>query len=101
LAEAHRYIEARRALYRTVEQEKLQNAVVFVRAVSGNYFPWNLTRNTPDFQGPVLYVHDLQDSNWLLFQQYPGRRFFVYEYDEKKQPILQEIVPNGAFEARD
>jgi hypothetical protein len=43
----------------------------------------------------------LQDSNWLLFQQYPGRRFFVYEYDEKKQPILQEIVPNGAFEARD
>jgi Dolichyl-phosphate-mannose-protein mannosyltransferase len=101
LAEAHRYIEARRALYRTVEQEKLQNAVVFIRAVSGNYFPWNLTRNTPDFQGPVLYVHDLQDSNWLLFQQYPGRRFFVYEYDEKKQPILQEIVPNGAFEARD
>ena len=101
LAEAHRYIEARRALYRMVEQEKLQNAVVFIRAVSEDSLPWNLTRNTPDFQGPVLYVHDLRDLNWLLFQQYPGRRFFVYEYDEKKQPILREIVPNEAFEAGD
>src|SRR5882724_11138175 len=46
-------------------------------------------------------TRDLQDLNQLLFQQYPGRRFFVYEYDEKKQPILREIVPNEVFEAGD
>jgi hypothetical protein len=101
LAEAHAYIEARRALYRMVEQEKLQNAVIFIRAVSEDSLPWNLTRNTPDFQGSVLYVHDLRDLNRLLFQQYPGRRFFVCDYDEKKPPILREIVPNEAFEAGD
>jgi hypothetical protein len=99
LVEAHANIEARRALYRTVEQEKIQNAVIFIRAVSEDALPWNLTRNTPDFQGSVLYVHDLQDLNQLLFQQYPGRRFFVYDYDEKQPPILREIVPNEAFEA--
>jgi hypothetical protein len=101
LAEAHGYIEACRALYRTVEQAKLQNAVVFVWAVSVDYLACDLTRNTPDFQGSVLYVRDLQDLNQLLFQQYPGRRFFVYEYDEKKQPILREIVPNEVFKAGD
>jgi hypothetical protein len=101
LVEAHAYIEARRALYRKVEQEKLQNAVIFIRSASENSLPWNLTRNTPDFQGSVLYVHDLQDLNRLLFQQYPGRRFFVYDYDEKQPPILREIIPNGAFEAGD
>jgi hypothetical protein len=101
LTEAHEYIEARRALYRTVEHAKLQNAVIFIRAVSGDYLPWTLTRNSPDFQGSVLYVHDLQDLNRLLFQQYPGRKFFVYEYDEKKPPILREIMPDETCEAGD
>jgi hypothetical protein len=43
----------------------------------------------------------LQDLNRLLFQQYSGRKFFVYNYDGKKQPILREIVPHEAFEAGD
>jgi hypothetical protein len=101
LVETHAYIEARRALYCTVEQEQIQNAVIFIRAVTEDSLPWNLTRNAPDFQGSVLYVHDLQGLNRLLFQQYAGRRFFVYDYDEKKPPILREITPNGASEAGD
>jgi hypothetical protein len=99
LVEAYRPIDARLALYRKIEQEKLQNAVVFIRSVSEEFAPWNLTRNTSDFRGTVLYVHDLGESNQLLIRQYPGRRFFRYEYDETKRPILREIVPDGAIEA--
>jgi hypothetical protein len=99
LAEANRHIDARLALYRTVEREKLQNAVVFIRSVREEFAPWNLTRNPPDFQGTVLYVHDLGKLNHLLFRQYPGRRFFRYEYDETKPAVLWEITPDAALEA--
>jgi hypothetical protein len=98
LVEAYRSIDDRLALYRKVEQEKLQNAVVFIRSVSEDFAPWNLTRNTFDFRGTVLYVHDLGSLNHLLISQYPGRRFFRYEYDETKSPSLWEIVPDEASE---
>jgi hypothetical protein len=96
LVEAYRYIEARQALYRLVEHERIENAVIFIRAVSGEYLPWNLTRNRPDFQATVLYVHDLGTLNHLLMKQYPGRTFFLYEYDETKTPILRPLVPDDA-----
>jgi hypothetical protein len=96
LAEAHRYIMARQALYRMVDRAQLDNAVIFIRAVSGDFLPWNLTRNAPDFQGKVLYVHDLGDLNYLLIGQYPGRKFFLYDYDETKPPILRQLIPDEA-----
>ena len=96
LAEAHRYIMARQALYHTVDRAQLDNAVIFIRGVSGNFLPWNLTRNAPHFQGRVLYVHDLGDLNHLLIGQYPGRKFFLYEYDETKPPILRQLIPDEA-----
>jgi hypothetical protein len=71
-------------------------AIIFIRHVSDNFLPWNLTRNLPDFQGKVLYVHDLGDLNHLLMQQYPGRKFFVYEYDETKPAILRQLAPDEA-----
>lgn len=101
LAEAHQFITARQALYRLVERTQLDNAVIFIRAVSGDFLPWNLTRNLPDFRGNVLYVHDLDDLNPLLIKQYAGRKFFVYEYDETKPPILQPLVADEAVKTGD
>jgi hypothetical protein len=92
LVEAYRYVEARQALYRLVEQEQIKDAVIFIRAVSGEFLPWNLTRNSPDFRATVLYVHDLGTLNHLLMRQYPGRQFFLYEYDETKEPILRHLL---------
>jgi Dolichyl-phosphate-mannose-protein mannosyltransferase len=96
LVENYWNVEARQALYRLVQHEQIENAVIFIRAVSGEYLPWNLTRNRPDFQGTVLYVHDLGPLNHLLMRQYPGRTFFLYEYDETKEPILRHLVLDDA-----
>lgn len=96
LAEAHRFIGARQALYRLVERAQLDHAIVFVRSVSGDFLPWNVTRNPPDFRGKVLYVHDLDHLNHLLMQQYPGRAFFRYEYDETNPPSLRPLIPDEA-----
>jgi hypothetical protein len=81
-----------------VERTQLDNAVIFIRAVSGEFLPWNLTRNAPDFRGAVLYVHDLGDLNHVLIEQFPGKKFFLYEYDETKPPILRPLLPDGAVE---
>jgi hypothetical protein len=94
LADAHRTIVARQALYHMADRAQLENAVIFIRAVSGDFLPWNLTRNSPDFRGTVLYVHDLGDLNHLLIEQYPGRKFFLYEYDETKPPTLRPLMPD-------
>jgi Dolichyl-phosphate-mannose-protein mannosyltransferase len=96
LAEAHRFIVARQALYRMVDRTQLDNAAIFIRSVSGDFLPWNLTRNPPDFRGKVLYVHDLEGLNHLLIGQYPGRKFFLYEYDETKPPILRPLISEEA-----
>jgi hypothetical protein len=96
LADANRAIVARQALYRMVDRAQLDNAVIFIRAVSGDFHPWNLTRNSPDFRGKVLYVHDLGDLNHVLIEKFPGRTFFLYEYDETKPPFLRPLVPDDA-----
>jgi hypothetical protein len=44
----------------------------------------------------VLDVHDLDGLNQLLIKQHAGRKFFVYEYDEAKPPILQPLVLDHA-----
>jgi hypothetical protein len=94
LADAHTAIVARQALYRMVNRTQLENAIIFIRYGRGDYLPWNLTRNSPDFQGTVLYVHDLGDLNHLLVEQYPERKFFLYEYDETKPPTLRPLMPD-------
>jgi hypothetical protein len=96
LADAYRAIAARQALYQMVDRTQLDNAVIFIRYVSGDFQPWNLTRNPPDFSGRVLYVHDLEGLNHLLSEQYPGRKFFLYEYDETTPPLLRPLIPDEA-----
>jgi hypothetical protein len=44
----------------------------------------------------VLYGHDLEGLNHLLIGQYPGREYFLYEYDETKPPILQPLILDEA-----
>jgi hypothetical protein len=96
LADAYRAIAVRQALYRMVDRTQLDNAVIFIRYVSGDFQPWNLTRNLPDFSGKVLYVHDLEGLNHLLIGRYPRRQFFLYDYDETKPPILRPLIPDEA-----
>jgi hypothetical protein len=96
LVEAYRRIDARLVLYHKVAEEKLENVVVFIWPVKEDFAPWNLTRNSPDFRGKVLYVHDLGDLNHVLIEQFPGRTFFIYEYDETKPPILRPLMPDDA-----
>jgi hypothetical protein len=96
LADAHRSIVARQALYQMIDRTQLDNAIVFIRYVSGDFQPWNLTRNPLDFRGKVLYVHDLEGLTHLLIRQYPGRQLFLYEYDETTFPILQPLIPDEA-----
>ena len=96
LADAYRAIASRQALYQLVDRTQLDNAVIFIRYVSGDFQPWNLTRNPPDFLGKVLYVHDLEGLNHLLIGQYPRKKFFLYEYDETKPPILRPLIPDDA-----
>jgi hypothetical protein len=79
-----------------IDRTQLDNAIVFIRYVSGDFQPWNLTRNPLDFRGKVLYVHDLEGLNHLLIGQYPGRKFVLYDYDETKPAILQPLIPDEA-----
>jgi hypothetical protein len=53
----------------------------------------NRTRNTIDFRGPIVYAHHRgAASDQVLMEAYPGRRYFVYEYDQnRKQGVLREI----------
>jgi hypothetical protein len=96
LADAYRAIGARQALYRMVNRTQLDNAVIFIRSVNGDFLPWNLTRNPPDFSGKFLYAHDLDDLNRPLIRQYLRKKFFLYEYDETKSPLLRPITPDEA-----
>ena len=51
------------------------------------------TRNTIDFQSAIVYAIDRGEKNSLLIQAYPGRRYFLYQYDSPPgQSTLREIA---------
>ena len=55
------------------------------------------TRNALDFQGNIVYALDLGEENARLTAAYPGRRYFLYQYDQNiGQAVLREIVPRRA-----
>jgi len=57
------------------------------------------TRNTIDFQGPIVYALDRGEQNPLLMQAYPGRRSFLYQYDHQDgRAVLRELAPPGALD---
>jgi hypothetical protein len=45
-----------------------------------------------------LYSHGLEGLNHLFIGQYPGRKFFLYEYDETTPPILRPLISDQAVQ---
>ncbi len=55
------------------------------------------TRNALDFRGNIVYALDMGEENARLMAAYPGRRYFLYQYDQNiGQAVLREIVPRRA-----
>jgi hypothetical protein len=86
-------ISQRMTLLDTVREQRLANAVVFLKTGSGSMPPGDLTRNGIHFDGPVLYVLDLKEKNHLLMDALPHRTFFAFEYDYKDKRGLLSAIP--------
>lgn len=87
----YKEIYAQNDLERQVQRIKPEPALVFLTPdpESGQA----QTRNTLDFQGPLVYALDLGAQNSRLMQAYPGRRYFLYQYDQTTgQSTLRELV---------
>jgi hypothetical protein len=69
-----------------VDRAQLDNAVIFIRAVIGDFQLWNLMRNPPDFSWKVLYVQGLDCPNHPLIGQYPRRKLFLLRIRPDKVP---------------
>ena len=55
------------------------------------------TRNTIDFRSNIVYALDMGEQNSRLMEAYPGRRYFLYQYDQNSgQAVLREIAQKGA-----
>jgi hypothetical protein len=81
----HRVIKERTDLYTQVEERKLKDAVVLISTFLGDIRPMpvgDLTRNAPPFQSDVLFVFDIPEHNKELFDYYPQRDFYRYEWLE-------------------
>lgn len=78
-------------VWKHVRRENITNAVVFIKE-----FPFSLTygaglwRNNPDLNGEVVYARDQGESNILLMNQYPDRKY--YRYDAPSDSF-HEIAP--------
>ena len=55
------------------------------------------TRNTIDFHSNIVYALDRGEQNARLIATYPGRRYFLYQYDHNSgQAVLREIAQEVA-----
>jgi hypothetical protein len=69
-------------LYEAVRREGLRDAVVFLATGSGTAHEGDLTRNGFTFDAPVLYVRDHGAGNRELLEAWPGRKAYVYRWEE-------------------
>jgi hypothetical protein len=79
----HRIIKERTDVFTQVEQRKINNAVVLISTFAGDLRPMpigDLTRNEPPFQSDVLFVFDIPHQNKQLFNYYPDRDFYRYQW---------------------
>lgn len=86
-------ISQRMTLFETVREQRLTNAVVFLKTGSGSMPPGDLTRNGIHFDGPVLYVLDLKEKNRLIMDALPHRRFYTFEYEYKDKRGILSAIP--------
>jgi hypothetical protein len=83
----HRVVNERLDLYRKVEEAGIANAVVFVTTHTGVIRPMpvrDLTRNSMDYTGSIIYAEDLKQENERLMNYYPNRSFYKYIRDKEK-----------------
>lgn len=78
-----------------VEDRHISNALVFVGSGEGRAHQWwhygsVFHENNPTFNGDVVYAKDLGDEkNRELMKLYPGRSYFLCNYNKKTlEPIL-------------
>ena len=97
---AHREYEIvneRTNLYQLVEQEGLENAVVFVTNGTSVLRPMpasDLTRNDKFYRASVLYAFDDAASNDDVMNRFPERKFYRYiRRDDDPSGKLVEINP--------
>jgi hypothetical protein len=82
--------------YRLVEQEKIKDAVVFLKSGSGTLLKpmpvEDLTRNDPDYANSVLFAKDQGVDNLSLMNHYPERNYYYYFRDRNNsRGYLQEL----------
>lgn len=83
----HAIIKERTDLYTQVEERKLNDAVVLISSSVCDIRPMpvgDLTRNEPPFQSDVLFVFDIPQQNMELFNYYPERDFYRYQWQRGK-----------------
>lgn len=79
----HAIIKERTDLYTQVEEQRLNHAVVLISSFVSDIRPMpagDLTRNEPPFQSDVLFVFDNPPQNQTLFDYYPDRDFYRYQW---------------------
>ncbi|MBI4640452.1 MAG: glycosyltransferase family 39 protein [Candidatus Tectomicrobia bacterium] len=96
----YKKVDDRLFFQRMVQEADLHNAVIFVKAFSGDLDPWNLVRNSINFDGDIVYVWDYgEELNEKIMEQYRGRQYFVYDYGEVLgEPRLRRVFSrNGQY----
>jgi len=78
-------VEERLELFDLAEEQKLSNAIVFLRTGSATMPRGDLTRNGIHFDGPILYVMDRGAENQKLLERYPTRQPYLFEWDRARK----------------
>ena len=95
--DAHRVIDARRDLYRTVERAGLRRAVVLVTTGSGDFVRIDLTRNLPDVErADVLYGLSRGELDREVQQAFPERSIYRYSWAPTGGTVTPLTFGNGS-----
>ena len=92
---AYKAIYAQNDFARQVQQINPGPALVFL---ARDPETWQApTRNTIDFRSHTVYAIDMGEQNSRLMEAYPGRRYFLYQYDHQSgRAVLREMAQDRA-----
>ncbi len=85
----NKQVNERMLVYDRVKRDDISNAIVFLKRSLGGMPAGHLVRNGISFNGPVIYVRDLNGKNKILMRGYPERDYYRWveidgEYRLKK-----------------
>jgi hypothetical protein len=85
----------RKALYELADRTIKEPSIVFIHGFLGDALVMSeedAVRNHPLLNTRIIYAHDRLAENQILMNAYPGRKYYLGDYDRKnKQPRLQLI----------